>query len=58
MQKKAMVDYRKFRLSKINTPEFSHLKMLIFWPLFGLMFLNCRTALDQGKLLSDFLPVG
>lgn len=40
MQKKAIVDYRNFRLNKINTPEFSHLKLLLFWPLFGLMFLT------------------
>lgn len=32
-------DYRKFRFSKLNTPEFSHLKVLIFWPIFGIMFL-------------------
>ena len=29
--KKPVVDYRKFRLSKINSPEFSHLKLLIGW---------------------------
>lgn len=36
--KNQIVDYRHFRLNKINTPEFSHLKWLIFWPLYGLMF--------------------
>lgn len=29
--KKPVVDYRKFRLSKINTPEYSHLKLLLAW---------------------------
>lgn len=29
--KAPVVDYRKFRLSKINTPEFSHLKYLLGW---------------------------
>lgn len=38
MQKKMIVDYRNFRFRKLNTPEFSHLKYLIFWPIFGLMF--------------------
>ena len=33
------IDYRQFRLSKLNTPEFSHVKLLLFWPLFGLGFL-------------------
>ena len=39
MQKSTTTNYRKFRPSKLNTPEFSHLKMLIFWPIYGLMFL-------------------
>lgn len=29
--KKPVVDYRQFRLSKLNTPEFSHLKLLLGW---------------------------
>ena len=33
-----MTDYRKFRLSKRNDPEFSHLKLLLFWPIYGLVF--------------------
>lgn len=32
------VDYRKFRLKSLNTPEFSHVKLLLFWPIFGLLF--------------------
>lgn len=34
-----MVDYRRFRLNKLNTPEFKHLKYLIFWPIYGFFFL-------------------
>ena len=29
--KTPMVDYRKLRLSNLNTPEFSHLKLLLGW---------------------------
>lgn len=29
--RKPMVDYRKFRFSKLNTPEFSHLWLLLGW---------------------------
>ncbi|MBQ2960249.1 MAG: phosphatase PAP2 family protein [Oscillospiraceae bacterium] len=29
--KKALVDYRQFRLRKINQPEYSHLKLLLGW---------------------------
>lgn len=32
------VDYRNFRLSKINDPEFSHLKLLLYWPVYGFLF--------------------
>lgn len=39
--KTPVVDYRKFRLSKINTPEFSHLKLLLGWlGYFALYFLT------------------
>ena len=47
-----MVDYRKFRLSKLNDPEFSHLKLLLFWPLFGLVFL-----LEERVLRLDYFPM-
>ena len=36
--KKPVVDYRKFRLSKINTPEYSHLKLLLAWAGFFLAY--------------------
>lgn len=29
--RKPIVDYKQFRLSKLNTPEFSHLKLLFGW---------------------------
>lgn len=32
---KPEVDYRQFRFKKMNTPEFSHVKLLLFWPFFG-----------------------
>lgn len=32
--KKPMVDYRQFRFSKLNTPQFSHLKLLFGWVLY------------------------
>ena len=34
---KPEVDYRQFRFKKMNTPEFSHVKLLLFWPFFGLI---------------------
>jgi len=51
--KKPVVDYREFRLSRINEPRFSHLKLLLGWIIyFALYFLtenlipaeNCRVV--------------
>lgn len=33
-----MVDYRKLRLHNLNSPEFRHLWLLLFWPVFGILF--------------------
>lgn len=33
------VDYRKLRLNNISFDEYKHLKLLLFWPVFGLLFL-------------------
>ena len=33
-----VIDYRKLRLNNISTDEFKHLKLLLFWPVFGLLF--------------------
>ena len=40
IKKTDIVDYRKFRFSKLNTPEFQHLWYLLFWPLYGLGFMT------------------
>lgn len=39
MKKNEKRDYSKFSLRKIGSPEFSHLKLLMFWPFFGVAFL-------------------
>lgn len=36
--KQPVVDYRTFRLSKLNSPEFSHLKLLIGWIGYFILF--------------------
>ncbi len=36
--KKPVVDYRNFRLSKINNPEFSHLKLLAGWIIYFVLY--------------------
>ncbi len=39
MWKEKAIDYRRFRLDRLNTPEFKHLKYLLFWPVYGFFFL-------------------
>ena len=60
--RKPQVDYRQFRFSKLNTPQFSHLKLLLGWVgYFILYFLtenlispeNC-TPVHMG--LDDMIP--
>lgn len=60
--KKPQVDYRKFRFSKINSPEFSHLKFLLGWVAYFALYLltenlipteNCHVV--HGKL-DDIIP--
>lgn len=36
--KKPVVDYRTFRLSRINEPQFSHLKLLASWIIYFLLY--------------------
>lgn len=32
------LDYRSFRFSKLNSDEFRHLKLMLYWPIYGLLF--------------------
>ncbi len=47
-----MIDYREFRMNKLNTPEFQHLKLLFFWPVYGIVFF----LLERGLKL-NYHPV-
>lgn len=37
--KKPVVDYRRLRVDNLNSDEFKHVKLLLYWPIFGLLFL-------------------
>lgn len=60
--KKPVIDYRNFRLSKINDPQFSHLKLLSGWLVYFLLFLlteNLIPAEDCTPMhcfLDDVIP--
>lgn len=56
-----MIDYRNFRLSKLNTAEYSHLKYLFFWPIYGIVFMLLErfAHFDYTYMhcsLDDFIP--
>lgn len=60
--KKPVVDYRTFRLSKINEPQFSHLKLLLGWIVYFILFVlteNLIPAEDCTPMhcwLDDVIP--
>ena len=50
-------DFRRFRFSKLNTDEFRHLKLLIFWPIFGLFFTFVERFYNVGHYYSMHCPL-
>ena len=50
-------DLRRFRLRKLNTDEFRHLKLLIFWPIFGLFFTFVERFYNVGHYYSMHCPL-
>ncbi|MEE0096701.1 MAG: phosphatase PAP2 family protein [Oscillospiraceae bacterium] len=38
MEQTEMVDYRQLSLKTLNEPRYSHVKLLLFWPSFGIVF--------------------
>lgn len=61
-QKQPVVDYRQFRLSKLNTPEFSHLKLLAGWIVYFAMYFLTENLIPASKChpihcaLDDLIP--
>jgi len=47
-----MVDYRKLRLSNITSPMFRHLFLLIYWPIYGVVFYFLERGWKR-----DYIPV-
>lgn len=60
--RKPMVDYRKFRLSKINEPEFCHLKLLLGWVGYFILYFLTENLIPAEKCypvhiaLDDIVP--
>jgi membrane-associated phospholipid phosphatase len=45
-----MIDYRKLRWNNLNSEQFRHLKLLLFWPIFGILFL----LMERGGILHHY----
>lgn len=60
--KKPVVDYREFRISKINEPRFSHLKLLGGWVLYFALYLLTENLIPPQDchevhiFLDDMIP--
>ena len=60
--RKPVVDYREFRLSKINEPQFSHLKLLLGWVGYFIMYFITEQFIPVDKCyimhsrLDDIIP--
>lgn len=47
-----MIDYRKLRPSNLTSPQFKHLLLLIYWPVYGILF----SFVERGMTL-DYKPI-
>lgn len=60
--KKPVVDYRNFRLSKLNDPQFSHLKLLFGWVVYFAFYFLTENLIPAEKChvihcaLDDVIP--
>lgn len=60
--KEFVVDYRSFRLSKINEPQFAHLKLLFGWVVYFVCYLlteniiSAQTCFSVHCVLDDWIP--
>ena len=53
MPRKPAANYRSFRFSKLNDPEYRHLRLLVFWPIFGSLFYYA----ERLSGVSSYFPV-
>ena len=62
MKKTPVADYRKFRLSRLNQPEFSHLKLLGGWIVYFILYFLTENFIPEERLhvvhcrLDDLIP--
>ncbi len=60
--KQPLINYRKFRLSKLNEPEFSHLKLLFGWVVYFVLYFLTENLIPVEQchpihcFLDDIIP--
>lgn len=55
--KKPVVDYRQFRLSKLNDPQFSHLKLLFGWVVYFCFYFLTENLIPAESCYSVHIPL-
>lgn len=49
--KREIVDYRQFRLNKLNTPQFSHLWLLLGWAAYLFLFFLTENLIPEERCI-------
>lgn len=55
--KQPVVDYRQFRLRRLNTPQFSHLKLLFGWVVYFVFYFLTENFIPAEKCLRVHIPL-
>lgn len=55
--RKPVVDYKKFRLSKLNDPQFSHLKLLFGWVGYFAMYFLTENIIPRDRCYVVYSPL-
>lgn len=50
-------DYRQLRLHNLNSSEFSHLKLLLYWPLFAITFFFTERIYKPDSYTEMYCPI-
>lgn len=52
-----IVDYRKLRWHNRNSEQFRHLKLLLYWPVYGILFLLLETVWTPKRYFNMYCPI-
>ncbi len=57
MSRALATDYRKLRFSNLGSEEYRHLLLLLYWPVYGLLFLFVERFYPVESYISMYCPV-